>query len=195
MHTRSTRRPGCVGAAASVSGRRADTADAWRRVVPDCRRRRSGAPMRGAHHARSQLARVAPLVALCLEACSVLEPRVGARARPAHASPTADRLWIAPPVRAGRLCASGSAWRSSSGSALGVPLYHVPTCPLSGCPILAACRAGASVRPLRAAKSAGAGPIPPFRRMGELQSSGCGRGRVCGHVVVLSCARRECGLL
>ena len=41
-------------------------------------------------------------------------------------------------------------------------------------------------------RSAGAGPILPFRRLGDLPCGGCGRGRMCGHVVALSvCARRR----
>ena len=105
----------------SLNRRRADTAGAWRRVVHDYGRRRSGMPLRVAPNSRSRRARVAPLAALHLAALALLEPCAGARARPPHASPPTDRLWIALSVGEDKPCANSSPVRTTSADAQGVP--------------------------------------------------------------------------
>ena len=104
----------CVGAAASVSRRRAGYPGACCRVVHGYGRHCSGARLRAAPRARSRRARVARVAALRLEACPLLEQRVGMCTRPPHASPPSVRLWIVPRARCVSFYVSGSASTSWS---------------------------------------------------------------------------------
>ena len=94
----------CVGAAASVSRRRARYTGACCRVVHGYGRHRSGARLRAAPRARSRRARVVRFAALRLEACLQL-------------APPSVQLWVACLVSTGRLCTAGGALWSSVSSA------------------------------------------------------------------------------